>query len=108
MARSVYYVNYDCGQSEAENRASQILIQHGFHAAEQDGLPVWTKGDVKTTGVKGIQIDYGEDRMKISGWIQGLIGGEVQLEGFTSMIPKKAVKKTIEEIKKQFRDSLSG
>lgn len=102
MARSIYFVKYGCSQKEAEDQVSQILSKHGFHAAEQDGNLIWIKGDVKTTGVKGIQIDYQEDTMKISGWIQGAIGGEVQLEGIVSIIPKRAVKKAIEEIKNAF------
>ncbi len=102
MARSVYFVKYKCSQSEAEEKATRILTNNGFHAAEQDGSLIWIKGDVKTTGVKGIQIDYQEGTMKISGWIQGFVGGEVQLEGIASIIPKRAVKKTIEEIKNQF------
>lgn len=93
MARSIFYVNY-----ENKEKAAKILNENGFHMAEQEGSIIWIKGDVKTTGVKGIQIDYEEKRMKISGWIQGLIGGEVQLEGFASMIPKKAVKRFIKRM----------
>lgn len=97
MARSIFYVNYE-NKEKAEEKATKILNENGFHMAEQEGSIIWIKGDVKTTGVKGIQIDYEEKRMKISGWIQGLIGGEVQLEGFASMIAKKAVKKVIQQI----------
>lgn len=97
MARSVFYINYK-NREMAENESSRILSENGFHMAEQDGKIIWVKGDVKATGLKGIQIDYEENKMKISGWIQGLVGGEVQLEGFSSLIAKKAVKKVIEEI----------
>lgn len=97
MARSIFYVNYE-SKEKAEEKATRILNESGFHMAEQDGNIIWLKGDVKTTGVKGIQIDYEEKRMKISGWIQGLVGGEVQLEGVASMITKKAVKKVIQKI----------
>lgn len=103
MARSVYFINYQCIKGEAEEKIRQILEADGFHMAEQEGNIIWVKGDVKTTGLKGIQIDYEEKRIKISGWIQGMIGGEVQLEGFASMIAKKAVKKTIEKIMVQIK-----
>lgn len=103
MARSVFYVKYN-NREEAEAKAEKILMDAGFHMAEQDGNIIWVKGDVKTTGVKGIQIDYEEKRMKISGWIQGLVGGEVQLDGFASMIPKRAVKKVVEQLVKEISE----
>lgn len=98
MARSIFYANYGKTRQTAEEKATKILNSAGFHMAEQDGNIIWVKGDVKTTGVKGIQIDYEDTRMKISGWIQGLVGGEVQLEGFAGMVAKKAVKKVIQQI----------
>mgnify|MGYP003298381227 CR=1 FL=1 len=103
MARSVFYVRYN-NREVAEEKATKILTDAGFHMAEQDDNTIWVKGDVKTTGVKGVQIDYEEKQMKISGWIQGIIGGEVQLEGFASMIPKRTVKKVIDQLVKEISE----
>lgn len=98
MARSIYSVKYGCSLNEAQERITQILINNKFHMAEKDGNIIWVKGNVVTTGIKGIQIDYGEEEIKIYGWIQGLIGGEVDLHDRIGFAAKKEVKNTIEEI----------
>ena len=98
MARNIYSVKYGCSLSEAKERTTQILLNNKFHMAEKDGDIIWVKGNVVTTGIKGIQIDYSEEEIKIYGWIQGLVGGEVDLYGLVGANAKKEVKNTIEEI----------
>lgn len=53
------------------------------------------KGDVKLTGVRNIKVDYYADKVKLSGWIRGLIGGETLLNGIASAVIKRDVKKTM-------------
>lgn len=98
MARTVVQVDYGCSREDAQKWAEQILIGDGYQKAEQDGEVVWIKGDVKLSGVRGIKVDYGENQLKLSGWIKGLIGGETPLHGIASVVIKRDVKKTMNKI----------
>lgn len=98
MPRTIMQISYGCSREDAEKLASQILTQDGYCEVEQDGEIIWTKGDVKLTGVRSIKVDYGENQIKLSGWIQGLVGGETPLHGVGSIVTKRAVKKTMEKL----------
>lgn len=98
MPRTTILVNYGCSREDAESRIKQILLNDGYREAEQDGEVIWTKGDVKLTGMRAIKVDYGIGDIKFSGWIRGLIGGETPLHGIGSIVTKRDVKKTIEKM----------
>lgn len=98
MARTFVCVEYGCNQEDAKRWVAQILTDDGYHEAEQNGEVIWTKGDVKLTGVRAIKVDYGEDQMKLSGWIKGLVGGETPLHGIAGAVTKHDVKKTMAKI----------
>lgn len=98
MPRTAILVNYGCSREDAENRIRQILMNDGYREAEQDEEVIWTKGDVKLTGVRAIKVDYGADDIKFYGWIRGLVGGKTPLHGIGSMVTKRGVKKTIEKM----------
>lgn len=95
MPRTIIQVNYGCNREDAERRAVQILTDDGYCEAEQEGEIIWMKGDVKLTGVRAIKVDYGPDKVKLSGWIRGLIGGETPLHGIAGAVTKRDVKKTM-------------
>ena len=98
MARTILHLQPQKTLEESRTIVNNILADDGYQQCEQNGEMIWTKGDVKTRGVKGIQIEYLQDFIKISGWIQGLVGGEVTLHGFASVLPKRSVRKTIDKI----------
>ena len=56
MPRTIIQVRYGCGREEAEKQVVQILRNDGYYEAEQDGEMIWTKGDVKLTGVRAIKV----------------------------------------------------
>lgn len=98
MPRTITHVNYGCNREDAERQAVQILTNDGYREAEQDGEIIWMKGDVKLTGVSAIKVDYGADKVKLSGWIRGLVGGETPLHGIAGAVTKRNVKKTMEKV----------
>lgn len=102
MPRTIMRVKRVCNLGEAERRAAEILTKNGYHEVEQGGELIWTKGDVKLTGVRAVKLEYGQDDVKISGWIRGLVGGETSLEGFASIATKRPVKKVMEELQVAF------
>lgn len=98
MPRTIIQVQYGCSREEAEKQVIEILMNDGYYEAEQDGEMIWTKGDVKLTGVRAIKADYGTDKAKLSGWIRGLVGGETPLHGIAGAVTKRDVKKTMEKL----------
>lgn len=98
MPRTIIQVNYGCNREEAERKAVQILMNDGYYEAEQDGEMIWIKGDAKLTGVRAIKVDYYNDKVKLSGWIRGLVGGETPLHGIAGAVTKRDVKKTMEKL----------
>lgn len=98
MARTIMHVTYGCSREEAEKRARQILINDGYCEVEQNGEMIWTKGDVKLSGVRGIKVEFEPDEVKLSDWIKGLIGGETPLHGIASVVTKRDVKKTMDKL----------
>lgn len=95
MPRTIIQINYGCSREEAERQAVQILMNDGYYEAEQEGEMIWIKGDVKLTGVRAIKVDYYEDKVKLSGWIRGLVGGETPLNGIAGAVTKRDIKKTM-------------
>lgn len=98
MQRTIIQVDYAGNQEDVKKWAELILTGDGYREVEQDGEMIWTKGDVKLTGVRAIKVDYGDDKVKLSGWIKGLVGGETPLHGIGSAITKHDVKKTMGKI----------
>lgn len=98
MPRTIIQVDYGCSREEAEKRVERILINDGYCEAEQDGEMIWTKGDITLTGVRAVKVDYGTDKVKLSGWICGLVGGETPLHGIKSVVTKNSVKKTMKNL----------
>lgn len=97
MPRTIIQVNYGCSREEAKRKVEKILENAGYREVEQDGEMIWTKGDVKLSGVRAIKVDYGPDKAKLSGWIRGLVGGETPLHGIAGAVTKRDVKKTMEK-----------
>lgn len=98
MARTIIHLDYGCSREEAEKKAAQILTNDGYCEVEQDGEMIWMKGDVKLSGIRGIKVDYGDEKIKLSGWIKGLVGGETPLHGIAGAVTKRDVKKTMKKI----------
>lgn len=98
MSRTIIQVNYGCSKEIVEQKAEKILINDGYCKAEQDGEMIWTKGDIKVAGERNIKVDYGNEVVKLSGWIRGMVGGETALHGIAGAVTKHSVKKTMEKL----------
>lgn len=96
MPRTIMRIKYGCSREEATKRASEIMISNGYEEAEQNDKPIWVKGNL--TGDRGIQIEYGENEVKLSGWIKGRAGEEIALQGVVGLATKHSVKKIMEEL----------
>ncbi len=70
------------------------------------GESVWKNGTGLMTAMKFIKVEYAQNNITISAWVQtgvGNVGGnEMDLTGFVAAIPKKQLLKVIEEIKSNF------
>lgn len=104
MARSTFEIKFSCGHEQAKQQIEAILRQKNFHLETlKTGETVWKCGVGLLTAMKFIKVEYGNQRISLSAWVQvgiGSTGGrEMALDGFTAAIPKKQLMKTIEEIK---------
>lgn len=107
MARSTFEIKCSCGYEQAKNQVESILRQRNFHLETlKTGETVWKCGIGLLTAMKFIKVDFGNQSITLSAWVQVGIGstggGEMALDGFTAAIPKKQLKKIIEEIKCAF------
>ncbi len=103
MARTYYRVPYTCSFSELQARLEQILESKGYSGYfYRNAENVWKKGTGIATSMHFIKIEYDVDSVMIWGWTAAGIGGissnELGLKGFVAAVPKKMIRKTIEEM----------
>lgn len=102
MARTVVNIKLSTNNENADKIIRQILIADEYREIDYHGEVVWKKGTGLMTAMHYIKIEYTNDAVIVSGWIQmgvGSIGGkEHALKGVVAAIPKKSVKKTISKL----------
>ncbi|MBQ7399905.1 MAG: hypothetical protein IJW06_05560 [Clostridia bacterium] len=97
MSRSVFTFPY----SSAEKSGiliNNILISNKFTQHMENEGVVWKKGSALLTGEQCIKIEWGENEVKIFGWISDGFS-ESQLSGFLGSYAKGKVLKVIEQLK---------
>ena len=103
MARTVESIRCTKPRNVIDQRLRQILIQEDYREIQYNLEVVWKKGTGLMTAMHYIKLEYLEDTLVISGWIQmgvGSVGGkEHDLNGMMAKIPKSSVRKTMDKLK---------
>lgn len=104
MSRAVYIYPYRMDFAAAEAAIGGVLTGDGYHPINYRGEQVWKKGVGVMTAMHYIKVDWAEDHVVLSGWVQAGLGDDGFSEmaadnGVLAMAPKKSVKKTIEKIR---------
>ena len=103
MARTIINLPLRNSVDESYNTAVNILQANGFKEVSYNGETVWKKGTGLLTAMQYIKIEFTDTTLVVSGWVQagvGSIGGnEMALNGIVAAVPKKSVRKVIEQIK---------
>lgn len=102
MARTTITIPFTQEQTTADQTARRILAIDGYHEIDYNGEKVWKKGTGLMTAMHYIKLEFQDNQLAISGWIQvgiGSVGGkERDLSGFTGVIPKQSVRSTMNKI----------
>lgn len=113
MARTTMEIPYDCSFDEAQAKVEHILRSAGFkEKMTSSGESVWKKGanimtsGLVTGGMRFIKVEYSQDCITISAWVQmgvgNMGGGEMDLTGFLCGSSKKSLLNVLEAIKNSF------
>lgn len=107
MARTTLKVTYSCTFDEAQSKVETLLSSKGFrNIILKTGENVWKNGTGMMTAMKFIKIEYSQNIIILSAWIQaglGSVGGsEMDLTGIVGALPKRQLMKVLEEIKGLF------
>ncbi|MGN0486204.1 MAG: hypothetical protein ACI4GB_03140 [Acutalibacteraceae bacterium] len=107
MARTKIRIEYTRDFDSTQRIISGILVSEGYKEINRNNETVWKKGVGFWTAMQFIKVEYGSDWLDIYGWVQtglGNIGdGEMALNGFVAVIPKKSVLKVITKIQDALR-----
>ena len=103
MGRTFRRVYPRCDTATAQRTIEHILMSNGYHLQHYgNGELVWKKGMGIMTAMHYIRVDYYATEIHLFGWVQSGIGdagfGEMDLEGFVGIIPKKAVLRVMDQI----------
>ncbi len=100
MPRSEYSFRYS-SVDNAEKAIERILLSYNFFEFNYNGENVWKRynDSMGVTAIQYLKIQYDSQNVNISAWI-GSEGysGEMNLNGLMGAIPKKKLKKIIDEI----------
>lgn len=103
MARTIVNLPFNGAVDNVYNVVVSILQQNGYNEINYNGETVWKKGTGLLTSMQYIKIEFAENILVVSGWVQSGIGsvggGEMSLEGVVGALPKKSVMKVIKKIK---------
>lgn len=101
MSRTIMDMAFRKPFEEVENSIWRILQTNDFFETNYRGDAVWKRYNdcLGTTAVQYLQIEYGENCIHLQAWIgDEKFSGESDLNGFAGIVPKKKLKKIIEEI----------
>ena len=98
MSRTTIQFKYNDFELTKE-RINGILKAKKYKNIIENNENVWKCGEGFCTAIKYIKIEYGENNTAyVSGWIRPMVGNEQELKGFVGSVPKKQVRKVINEI----------
>lgn len=78
---------------------SNILSRNGYQQKFIKGEQCWSKGDGVILKQQNFGIVFSNTEIILEGWLGDAITGESDLNGFVAMVPKKKMKKLLEEAK---------
>ncbi len=98
MARTTIDYTYSSFE-EFKEHAAHVLEKAGYKSVVEENEDVYKCGVGFLTAMKYIKIEYAAENIAhISGWVRAVAGKEMDLNGIVAVIPKKQVKKVINEI----------
>lgn len=103
MSRSQFQISYHCSFEQAKRTIENILLQKNYHPITSKSREnVWKNGSGLLTAMKFLKVEYGQNQVQLSAWVQvglGSLGGkEIALDGVTGAIPKKQLMRLVERI----------
>lgn len=107
MSRSIFHAATLLDENEAYLIAESILNQEGYHQIEKNGEVVWKKGTGVLTAMHFIKLEFRQNELIITGWVQIGLGSagfdDMDLTGILGSLPKKSTFKTIQKIREAIR-----
>ncbi len=105
MARTQIQIPFQGPLDEARQLTENFLGAQGFHPYPQSGEGVWKKGTGMATAMQYMELAFTPGVLEVSAWVQAGVGSakvgkEMGLDGFVAIVPKRSLKKVIEELKK--------
>ncbi len=102
MARSIFNVPYNGNAAAARQIVDGFMAREGFKLTDYNGTQVYKLGIGMAQAMQFAQVFYNPNEIVIHGWICAGLGsatmGEMDLNGFVGMMPKKALKKRIDKL----------
>ncbi len=102
MPRTQIRVPFSANFEIVNQTVTNILLSEGFSEKTINGETCWKKGTGMATAMQYAKVEYTQDELVLSGWIQSglgsLAGPEMELTGFVGSIPKKALRKRLDKI----------
>lgn len=107
MSRSIFHATTFLDEKKAFQTAENILNQEGYHQIEKNGEVVWKKGTGALTAMHFIKLEFRQNELIITGWVQIGLGSagfnDMDLTGILGSLPKRSTFKTIQKIREAIR-----
>ncbi len=102
---SRYIKDYSVPKDAAslQSLVNSFMVREGFKVFYYKGETIWKKGYGLFTAPQFMKTVVSEKTVHVEAWIKfallpGVYYGEMGIEGFVGLIPKKMLKKKIEEL----------
>jgi hypothetical protein len=105
MSRFVKDYTISKSAAELQNLVGSFMAKEGFTQYHYNGGVVWKKGLGLVTGPQFMVFAISENKIHLEAWIKfallpGVYFGEMGTEGIFGLIPKKLLKKKIEDLER--------
>ncbi len=105
MARTQVQIPFQGSLDETRQLVENFLGAQGFQPYPKYGEGVWKKGTGMATAMQYMELVFTPGVLEVSAWVQAGVGSanlgkEMGLDGFVAIVPKRSLKKVIEELKK--------
>ena len=90
-------VTKDYDVNAVQNVFARIVSSNGYKEKIIKGEQCWSKGDGVVLKQQNFGIIFSKTEITLQGWMGDAITGESNLDGFVAMLPKKKMKKSLEE-----------
>lgn len=103
MSRSRYVLNFQGSPQLVEQKMVSMLAENGFRLKGGPEPNVYQKGVGFLTAPKYIHFEVYEAQLMMEAWVKNFLIFESDLEGFSGIIPKKALKDIVQGFTYQLR-----